>query len=474
MKRRKPRRIPQADPAVEANTVRLIEAGARVRLPALFDADRPDVMYHVPERSGVTLTALPTTALREGELEGLMKFRLGQYLEVNFVDPVMVFETGMDHEPLSAVGPGDVHVVAGAPTGEVLCYGVMKGPPPVPEGTLMRDRDRPLFPVEKVHGWGIFNRLRILPDLPVSRVRELGRFVKNQRFKTFSDEGVRGPVEVCTAMFKVGSGPLAGEYDAYVGDFEEAIAKQNMDFFHVPLVVLHGTVPYEGETAYLYPRYQYRTVYPFASLVSDSEAAMPRLAAIDRALSRPGKRGILALMRMKGDPSPFRSSLEPPGGLPSLAEAVVPQKGVAMSARYEMIREGEHLRSTEPFGSLSPPEAAVLRSFMERIDVEQGSTVVRQGEPGDALYLIESGQAEVRVDGHAIAELGPGQHFGEISLLTGGERIADVVAATRLGLLRLGRHDFERYLAHLVGVEESMARTASQRAEETARARNPG
>jgi CRP-like cAMP-binding protein len=139
-----------------------------------------------------------------------------------------------------------------------------------------------------------------------------------------------------------------------------------------------------------------------------------------------------------------------------------------------MIREGERLRSTEPFGSLTPPEAAVLRSFMERFDAEEGSTIVRQGEVGDALYLIETGHADVRVDDHTIAALGPGQHFGEISLLTGGERIADVVAATDMALLRLGRDDFERYLAHLVGVEESMARTASQRAEETARARNSG
>src|SRR5919199_5858671 len=47
-------------------------------------------------------------------------------------------------------------------------------------------------------------------------------------------------------------------------------------------------------------------------------------------------------------------------------------------------------------GDLSPSEAAILGLFVRRESAEAGQVVVRQGEQGDALYLIEDGQAEVR------------------------------------------------------------------------------
>ena len=113
-----------------------------------------------------------------------MRFRLAQYLEVNFVDGQLVYEQRMEHEPLAAVKPDDIHVMAGsASTGEILCYAVIEAPVDVPPGVTLRTRDRALLPVEQVHGWGIFNRLPILPDLPLGKIRELGRFVKNQRYR---------------------------------------------------------------------------------------------------------------------------------------------------------------------------------------------------------------------------------------------------------------------------------------------------
>jgi CRP-like cAMP-binding protein len=135
-----------------------------------------------------------------------------------------------------------------------------------------------------------------------------------------------------------------------------------------------------------------------------------------------------------------------------------------------LLARGERVRSADPFGHLSPAEASVLATFMQRVEASPGDRVVRTGEAGDALYLIEAGRAEVRVRERTVAELGPGEYFGEVALLSGGERVADVVASTPMALLRLGRRDFERYLAHLVEVEERLHRTAAQRAGETARA----
>jgi CRP-like cAMP-binding protein len=121
-------------------------------------------------------------------------------------------------------------------------------------------------------------------------------------------------------------------------------------------------------------------------------------------------------------------------------------------------------------GDLSPSEAAILGLFVRRESAEAGQVVVRQGEQGDALYLIEEGQAEVHAraeDGTVttVATLGPGSYFGEIALVTGGPRNADVVAVTPLTLLRLDRAGYE--LLGQAAATEDLTRTAHRRAEET-------
>jgi voltage-gated potassium channel len=92
-----------------------------------------------------------------------------------------------------------------------------------------------------------------------------------------------------------------------------------------------------------------------------------------------------------------------------------------------------------------------------------GATLVARGEPADALFLIERGRA--RVCGSAM--LGPGDWFGEIGLLTGGRRTADVVAATPMRLLRLTGELFQRHLHPLPDVHGELSRVALLRAAET-------
>jgi CRP-like cAMP-binding protein len=90
-----------------------------------------------------------------------------------------------------------------------------------------------------------------------------------------------------------------------------------------------------------------------------------------------------------------------------------------------------------------------------------------------ALYLIVSGNAEVRVTNTAgqsvlVATLGPGEYFGEVALVTGGERIADVVAVTPMTLARLNRAGYDRFVAHTSAMQQ-LATTAARRAGATAR-----
>ncbi|MGZ8422924.1 MAG: cyclic nucleotide-binding domain-containing protein [Nitrospira sp.] len=72
-----------------------------------------------------------------------------------------------------------------------------------------------------------------------------------------------------------------------------------------------------------------------------------------------------------------------------------------------------------------------------------GERVVRQGEPGEVLYVIVSGNADVRLEqgglSSTVTTLGSGQFFGEMSLLTGEPRSATVLAATELLLIAVGK-----------------------------------
>jgi len=471
------RRVQLDDASAESYIRGLVEAADEIRLPDLFARPHKDALFSVPNRHGVAVTVLRTSNLSEEQLLALMRFRLVQYIEANFVETNTVYERRLEHEPLDSVHPNDVHVLAGTvPDGEILCYATLKSAPDAPPGTMVRARERPLFAVEKVHGWGIFNPLPIVPDLPVSQVRELGRFVKNHRYHGVDDKAVRGPVEVGVAIFRMIAETLSFELSAVVGDLEEGVAKQNLDFFRVPLVVLHGTMPVEGEDSWLFPRYLYRTVFPFACLASDAATALPRLAEIETALGRPGKLGLLSLMRLRKETgeTTVRSSLEPEGGFAPLTEAQLPQKGVAMSDRREVREAGDRLRETELFSGLSDAEASVLATFVQQMDVEPETAIVRQGEAADALYFVQSGEVEVRSRGaggesKAVATMGAGEYFGEIGVLTGGERIADVVAVAPTQLLRLSKEDYEQYLANVVDIDQELGRTAAGRAGEAAR-----
>ena len=178
------------------------------------------------------------------------------------------------------------------------------------------------------------------------------------------------------------------------------------------MAVLHGTIPYEAETAWLFRRYQHRTVFPFAVLRDDLPLARARGKSIDRAMSLPGKLALIRLSYLRRHLSPHRSSLEPKGGVPAIADAVVlRQPEVAMADRLELIHEGERLRAAPLFADLSVAEAAVLGTRLERMTIAPGEIILREGEDGDALFVVESGNVQVQGGGTILAELGPGRSF---------------------------------------------------------------
>ena len=442
----------------------VIAAGAAVRLPALFSATATDTLYYQPERHGVAVVAAPTTSLSADAVDGLLRFRLAQYLDIGFIDERAVYGQRMRTEPGTVVAPGDIHIVAGVPaTGEVLCYAVLEQPPAAAEGCRLRSPDRPLYAVERVHGAGLYQRLPILPDLPVNKVRELGRFVKNQHPAASRELLARAVVELGVAVFRLAAGPLRLELDAVIGDLEEQVAKQNLDFFHIPSVVLHGTVPYQPSASYLYPRYRRHMVYPFACLTSDISTALPRLHAIDQSLTKPGRFALLSLLQLKTHRDrPAVSMLHPGPSRQLLAELRLPQLETGMHARSQLLEQGARLRECEPFAALSVAEAAMLCTLMERIHLPAGEVLLAQGEVGDALYLIESGHARLEVadgagSGMQVGRIGPGECCGHLALLADAEHCASVVATTDLVVRRLSKHAHDTYLAGLPDIDSRLS-----------------
>lgn len=65
-----------------------------------------------------------------------------------------------------------------------------------------------------------------------------------------------------------------------------------------------------------------------------------------------------------------------------------------------------------------------------RRSFDAGETIVRRGDAADEMFVIRSGRVEIRRDDGVVAELGPGDFFGEMSLLESLPRDADVVGLT--------------------------------------------
>lgn len=124
------------------------------------------------------------------------------------------------------------------------------------------------------------------------------------------------------------------------------------------------------------------------------------------------------------------------------------QAGIAPAETTALLRSFHTLRDTEVFRHLSPSALTQLLRRFARRSFTTGDMVIKEGEPGDAFYLIETGQVKVERHGEPLAELGPGECFGELALLRGAPRAASVCCLGVCSLLVLERHDFRAVLSH--------------------------
>ncbi|XOV87222.1 MAG: cyclic nucleotide-binding domain-containing protein [Pseudomonadota bacterium] len=128
------------------------------------------------------------------------------------------------------------------------------------------------------------------------------------------------------------------------------------------------------------------------------------------------------------------------------------------------------LLSSPLFEFIPPTNIQTLFTKFEEVSFDAGEAVVRQGEPGDYFYVIQSGRAKVerRVGDKTavLAELTAGDNFGQDALVSNVERNATVTMVTKGKLMRLSEPDFESLLMNplietvsMAEVEEMLAQT---------------
>jgi CPA1 family monovalent cation:H+ antiporter len=105
----------------------------------------------------------------------------------------------------------------------------------------------------------------------------------------------------------------------------------------------------------------------------------------------------------------------------------------------------ELARSFPVFDGFDDAQLAAVTKFLRPRTAIPGQEIIRRGERGDTCYFIASGAVEVAT-GFANVRLGRGDVFGEMALLTGLPRQADVTAIAYCSLLELSQRDFTSYL----------------------------
>ena len=104
--------------------------------------------------------------------------------------------------------------------------------------------------------------------------------------------------------------------------------------------------------------------------------------------------------------------------------------------------DAERLKTLPLFEDLSNDERARIATWADEVDVKAGKHLVEQGAFPHEFMLIESGTAEVVHDGNRIADLGPGDFFGEMALLEEHRRTATVTASSDLRIVVMHDRDF--------------------------------
>jgi CPA2 family monovalent cation:H+ antiporter-2 len=116
------------------------------------------------------------------------------------------------------------------------------------------------------------------------------------------------------------------------------------------------------------------------------------------------------------------------------------------------------------FAGLTPEQREVLLLHFVQRTAEPGERIIRRGDPADGVYFISQGEVEVSVAGRQL-KLGAGEVFGEMALLSGQPRSADVTALDYSTFAMLSERDFRQLLRKYPDIRAQITSLAAQRGE---------
>jgi CRP/FNR family transcriptional regulator, cyclic AMP receptor protein len=124
----------------------------------------------------------------------------------------------------------------------------------------------------------------------------------------------------------------------------------------------------------------------------------------------------------------------------------------------------ERLRSIDLFSRLDHEALALVASLASELDVPAGLVLAEPKQPGSGMFAITEGRATAELRGGSTRELGPGDCFGELALVTPeGTRTARVRAETDLRCLAIAREDFRELLEREPRIALSMLEVLAAR-----------
>jgi len=142
---------------------------------------------------------------------------------------------------------------------------------------------------------------------------------------------------------------------------------------------------------------------------------------------------------------------------------IVRERNEAREAAADM-QQQELLERFPIFASIEPEKREEFLLLFRPRAAAPGERIIRKGDKPDGVYFISSGSVEVAVAGQKI-KLGPGQFFGEMALLSGARRSADVTAVDYCQLLVMTVRDFQLFIQRNPALHAELDRLAEERSE---------
>ena len=133
-----------------------------------------------------------------------------------------------------------------------------------------------------------------------------------------------------------------------------------------------------------------------------------------------------------------------------------------------MLGSGKHARrdaleQVPLFAGLDRADLDAVERISAEEEVPAGEVLIHEGEPGKSFFVLLAGEAEVGRDGEIVNRLGPGEFFGEISLLSDRPTTASVTASGPGRVLVIAPRDFRLLLEELPLMQMKVIRALADR-----------